>query len=225
MSRRVLITGAGRGIGRELALQSWARGDDVIVTLRDPSRVEGLPEGIRIESLEVTKPDQCAALADRLEGLPIDTLICNAGVFPARGGLFEASYTELEWFAGMMTNVAGPFFTARALVPNLEAGSAPRIAIMSSAMGSSADPAGGSYIYRASKAAATNLACNLSVELKPRGIAVGAYHPGWVRTDMGTGAAPVEVGNSAAGVLECINALSMESTGEFLDYLGRPLPF
>jgi NAD(P)-dependent dehydrogenase (short-subunit alcohol dehydrogenase family) len=221
----ILITGAGRGLGREMAVQAHCRGNSVIGTLRNPARAKGLPEGMRVMRLEATKATENAALAEALLGTAIDILVCNAGVFPARGGLREARYTELDWFAGLMTNVAGPFFAVRALIPNLRLASRPRVAIIASDMGSSANAAGGSYIFRTSKAAAVNLARNLAVELRPLGIAVGAYHPGWVRTDTGTSAAPVELCNSAAGLLERIEALDLDTTGVFEDYLGQPVPF
>jgi NAD(P)-dependent dehydrogenase (short-subunit alcohol dehydrogenase family) len=225
VSQTLLITGTSRGLGRELALQAEKRGDRVIATMREPERAQPLPPSIEVHRLEVTKADAAGRLAGALEGVPIDLLVCNAGVFPARGGLREAKSSELDWFTGLMTNVAGPFFAVRAFFPNLRLSRRPRIAVIASAMGSSQRAAGGSYIYRASKAGAVNLARNLSVELAPLGIAVGAYHPGWVRTDMGTGAAPVDLNHSATGLLERFAALSLDSTGVFEDYLGNPVPF
>jgi NAD(P)-dependent dehydrogenase (short-subunit alcohol dehydrogenase family) len=221
----LLITGTNRGLGRELALQANKRGERVIATMRTPERASSLPPSIEVHRLEVTKAEAAAALARDLEGVPIDLLVCNAGVFPGRGGLREAKCTELDWFAGLMTNVAGPYFVVRALLPNLRLSRQPRIAIIASAMGSSQNAAGGSYIYRTSKAGAVNLARNLSVELAPSGIAVGAYHPGWVRTDMGTGAAPVDLNHSATGLLERFAALNPATSGVFEDYLGNPIPF
>lgn len=225
MPQTILITGASRGIGREMAIQARMRGDRVIATLRQPGRASSLPEGIEVHPLEVTRIEQHEALARALDGIPIDLVVCNAGVFPGRGGLREANCSELDWFAGMMTNVAGPYFTVRSLFPNLRLSGRPRVALIASDMGSNENAAGGSYIYRASKAAAINLGRNLSVELAGSGIAVGIYHPGWVRTDMGTSAAPVDLNHSAAGLLERFAALTMETTGIFEDYLGNPVPF
>jgi NAD(P)-dependent dehydrogenase (short-subunit alcohol dehydrogenase family) len=92
-------------------------------------------------------------------------------------------------------------------------------------MASSERAPGGAYIYRASKAAATNLARNLAVDLKPRGIAVGAYHPGWVRTDMGGPKAAIDVEDSTEGLMRRFDALSLATTGVFEDYRGEAIPF
>ncbi|WP_111431540.1 SDR family oxidoreductase [Rhodobacteraceae bacterium DSL-40] len=225
MPQTILITGTSRGLGRELAIQAQQRGDRVIATMRAPHASPALPPEIEVLPLEVTKTDAHAELARQMEGVAIDLLVCSAGVFPGRGGLREAQCTELDWFIGLMTNVAGPYFAVRALLPNLRLAGRAKVAIISSAMGSSENAAGGSYIYRASKAGAVNLARNLAVELAPLGIAVGAYHPGWVRTDMGTGAAPVDLNHSATGLLERFAELSSETSGIFEDYLGNPIPF
>ncbi len=225
MTQTVLITGASRGLGRELALLAHARGYRVIATMRAPERAAPLPPGIVVCRLEVTKTESTAFLARQLEGQAVDLLVCNAGVFPGRGGLRTAKCSELDWFSGLMTNVAGPYFAVRELLPNLHLSPRPRVAIIASDMGSSQHAAGGSYIYRASKAAAINLACNLAAELAPLGIAVGAYHPGWVRTDMGTGAAPVDPNHSATGLLERFAELTPKTSGVFEDYLGNPVPF
>jgi NAD(P)-dependent dehydrogenase (short-subunit alcohol dehydrogenase family) len=80
---------------------------------------------------------------------------------------------------------------------------------------------GGSYAYRASKAAALNVGRNLATDLKPEGIAVGIYHPGWVRTDMGGVEGEIEVGEAAEGLLKEFDALSLETTGCFRTWDGR----
>ena len=84
---------------------------------------------------------------------------------------------------------------------------------------------GGSYIYRASKAAALNLGRNLAADLKPEGIAVGIYHPGWVRTDMGGGGADISVEEAAQGLSARFDALCLESTGCFETWDGRAHPY
>ncbi|MEL6478153.1 MAG: SDR family oxidoreductase [Pseudomonadota bacterium] len=220
MAKAILITGTNRGIGLELARQAAERGDHVTGTARRPDPAS-FPHGPLLPA-DVTDPDSLAPLA---EGPPIDVLICNAGQYLARGGLDDPAHTAEAWASVLMTNVAGVFFTVRAVLPRLRAANGARVAVISSMMGSTARAPGKSVIYRASKAAATNLACNLAAELEAEGIAVGAYHPGWVRTDMGGSAADISVEQSAAGLLDRIDALDMASTGVFEDYRGQSIPF
>ena len=215
----VLITGASRGIGAEMARQALARGDVVIACARRP---ETVPEGTERHALDVTDPASHARLVEALAGRRIDLLVCNAGVLLGRGRLGDP-FPAKAWAETFAVNVTGFFLTVEALRPNLSEGS--KIAVISSRMGSSAQAPGGSYIYRASKAAATNLARNLAADLRPAGIAVGAYHPGWVRTDMGGASADVDVRDSAAGLLARFEALSLETTGAFESFDGTPIPF
>ncbi len=230
MPKTTLITGASRGIGLALARLAAERGDRVLAAARRPGAAPELAElagrqpNVSVLTIDVTDPD-AIEVAAASEDTPIDLLICNAGRYIARGGLDDPDYTADAWQALMMTNVAGIFFTVRAFQPRLAQAEAPKIAIVSSAMASSEQAAGGAYIYRASKAAATNLARNLAVDLKAQGIAVGAYHPGWVRTDMGGPSAAIAAGDSARGLLQRFEALSLASTGVFEDYRGAAIAF
>jgi NAD(P)-dependent dehydrogenase (short-subunit alcohol dehydrogenase family) len=221
----VLITGASRGIGLALARRAAGRGDAVIACARDPETPDlAASEGVRREALDVTDPDACAALAGRLEGETIDLLVCNAGVYRGRGRIDDAAFAPEDWAETFAVNVAGVFHTVRALRPLMRRPGG-RVCIVSSRMGSNAEASGGSYIYRASKAAATNLATNLALDLKPEGIAVASYHPGWVRTDMGGGSADISTEESAAGLLTRFDALDLATSGVFEAWDGRRIPF
>lgn len=222
MAQTLLIAGASRGIGLEMARQAVARGDRVIATARGQDGLDRLTEiGAEAHPLDVTDEPACAALAEVLDA-NLDLLVVNAGIYRGRGGIDAEDMAADAWSDVLMTNVAGPFFVIRALLPRLGGG---KVAVVSSQMGSSERSKGGSYIYRASKAAATNLACNLAHELAPQGIAVGSYHPGWVRTDMGGSSADVSVEDSAAGLLARFDHLSMATTGVFEDFRGDTIPF
>ena len=231
MPKTTLITGANRGIGLAMARLATTRGDLVLAAARRPGAALALADlarrnrNVSVLNLDVTDPEEMAAAAAAIEDAPIDLLICNAGQYLARGGLDDPEYTYDAWHTMMMTNVAGIFFTVRAVLSRLSQAAEPKIAIVSSIMASSEQAPGGAYIYRASKAAATNLARNLAVDLKERRIAVGAYHPGWVRTDMGGPGATVDVEDSAKGLMQRFGALTLATTGVFEDYRGEAIPF
>ncbi|MFW8634522.1 SDR family oxidoreductase [Cribrihabitans pelagius] len=211
----VIVTGASRGIGRELAVQLAAAGHEVTGTSRDHS------SGVR---LDVTDPGQQARFAAQLKGRPVDLLVCNAGVYLDKAMALE-DYTAEVWAKTLAANVTGVFLTVQALLPNLRLATEPRIAIISSQMASQALAPGGSYAYRASKAAALNIGRNLATDLKPEGIAVGIYHPGWVRTGMGGDDGDIPVAESASGLMHEFDMLSLDTTGCFHTWDGRIHPF
>jgi NAD(P)-dependent dehydrogenase (short-subunit alcohol dehydrogenase family) len=212
----VVITGANRGIGAELAALYSARGAQVTATSRS---------GGDLPRLDVTQPDSHAALGRKLDGRPVDLLVCNAGVYPDKGESLADGYPPEMWADGFAVNVTGVFLTVQSLLPNLQGAKMPKIAIISSQMASHARAPGGSYIYRASKAAALNLGRNLATDLKDLEIAVGIYHPGWVRTDMGGDAADIPVETAAQGLAARFDALTIDSTGCFLTWDGHEHPY
>lgn len=179
--------------------------------------------------LDVTDPGSVADFAILLDCRAVDLLVCNAGIFADKGQRLDDGYPASMWAETFAVNVTGVFLTIQALLPNLRAaaatGNRPRIAIISSQMASQTTAPGGSYIYRASKAAALNLGRNLAADLAPEGIAVGIYHPGWVRTDMGGDGADIDAGVAAAGLAARFDALSIETTGCFETWDGRAHPF
>lgn len=211
-----VITGASRGIGAALAAQYRAAGEEVIGTAR----------GAGAEAmLDVTDPQSHAAFAATLKGRPLDLLICNAGVYLDKGDDLQSGFGAELWAQSFATNVTGVFLTVQSLLDNLRAAAGAKIAIIASQMGSQTKAPGGSYIYRASKAAAINLGRNLAVDLKAEGIAVGIYHPGWVQTDMGGASGDITAQASAQGLAERIAALDLSHSGAFETWDGRAHPF
>ncbi len=210
------MTGANRGIGAALLAALAARGDAVTGTAR---RSDG-----DLWPLDVTDPGSVRGLAARLGDGPLDLLVCNAGVYLDKGQSLDTGFPPGMWADTFAVNVAGVFATVQACLPALRRAPAGRIAIIGSQMGSQARAGGGSYIYRASKAAVLNLGRNLAADLRADGIAVGIYHPGWVRTDMGGGAAEIDAAAAAAGLLERFAALSLDTTGCFETWDGRTPP-
>lgn len=211
-----LITGANRGIGRAMMDVLHARGDAVTGTTRDT------PEGAGFKQADVT---DAASLARIAKGYgTLDLLICNAGVYLDKGHDIGTGYGPQVWADSFAVNVTGVYMTVEAMLPAITAAGG-KIAIISSQMGSSERANGNGLIYRASKAAALNLGRNLAVALEPKGIAVGIYHPGWVRTDMGGTSADISTEEAASGLIARFDALSMDTTGCFEMWNGEAMPF
>ncbi len=216
-----LITGANRGIGLEMARIAAERGDDVIAVCRVASpALQAL--GVKVlDGVDVSSEDDVAALADRLGEVSIDILINNAGIMRLGGldGLdFAAIRQQLE------VNSMGPLRVTAALAPRLGNGS--KVAIVTSRMGSVDDnTSGGYYGYRMSKAAVNIVGKSLSVDLKPRGVAVVLLHPGFVKTEMTGGMGNDEPADAAAGLMARIEELTLETTGRFRHANGEALPW
>ena len=213
----ILITGASRGIGKALFDSYAAQGEDIIGTHR-------AADAGAMRQLDVTDPASQASLAAGLGDSAIDLLVCNAGVYPDKGQSMDDGYPADMWADGFAANVTGVFLTIQHLLPHLRRAKG-KIAIISSQMASDTLAPGGSYIYRASKAAVLNLGRNLATDLKPEGISVGIYHPGWVRTDMGGSAAAIDTDQSASGLIARFAALSPATTGCFETFEGKPHPY
>ena len=212
----ILITGANRGIGQGLLTNYAAQGEVVIGTARHPQ--PGLV------ACDVTDPASVAALPKALGGRPLDLLVCNAGVYLDKGQPLDTGYAANLWAETFAVNVSGVFLCVQALLPALRAARG-RIAILSSQMASHTRAPGGSYIYRASKAAVLNLGRNLATDLRPEGIAVGIYHPGWVRTDMGGPAAEIDTGTAVTGLVARFDELDLARSGCFLSHDGTEMPY
>lgn len=208
----IVITGATRGIGAGLAAAYNTRGQDVVVTGRS------VASDIQ---LDVTQPSSHTAMAENLGERAVDLLVCNAGVYLDKGHALEDGYSADLWAQSFATNVMGVFLSIQALLPHLRRVDQGKIAIISSQMASSTRAPGGSYIYRASKAAVLNLGRNLATDLKSEGIAVGIYHPGWVQTDMGGTTADITLDASVEGLVARFDALNIETTGCFETWDGR----
>jgi len=216
----VLITGCNRGIGLQLAAQLHARGDSVIGVCRNASE-EISKLGIRlISGIDVSDGASINELTAELNGEKIDVLINNAGIL-MRDEFGAIDYDDM--LAQYKVNTLGPLRVTEALRDNLDEGS--KVAIVSSRVGSIDDNSSGNYYgYRASKTAVNQIGTNLMHELKPHGIAVAILHPGLVATEMtnGQGITPEE---SAKGLIQRIDDLTIETTGGFWHAEGYKLPW
>ena len=216
----LLISGANRGIGLELARQFFESGWEVIGTARNPAMATELAEIAEVLPLEVTDPDSVMALRQALAGRPIDVLIANAGIainLEAKAG----EVTRDEFLKVLRTNTFAPFALARALKANLLAGELRICCAMSSLMSSvAANDWGTQYSYRASKTGLNAVWSALAQEWKPEGITCTLLRPGMVATDMTKGVG-IRVEDSVAGMKRVVEWLSPASAGRIIGYDGR----
>jgi len=211
----ILITGAGRGLGQELARQYAA----------DGWRVIGTERGAKAEyPLDVTKREQVARLAAKLKGTPIDVLFCNAGIIGKRG-MALGSFDYDAWQEVLRVNLLGVASVVEALVDNVAASERKVIAVMSSRLGSISESSGMTLPYATSKAALNLLAKGLAATLAARGVTVAALSPGWVRTDMGGAGAPLSPQTSVDGLRRVIAGLKPSDSGKFFSHDGTEIPW
>ena len=224
---RSVVTGANRGIGLELVRQLLARGEVVHAAVRDPERADELAAlvgELHIHRLDHLEPDSVQALTTALGGASIDLLVNNAGVY----GGSRQHLPDIDFEDAVRTfrvNALGPLRVTMALLPNLKAARG-KVIHVTSGMGSIADNNSGAfYAYRMSKAALNMMSRSLAVDLRGAGVASAVINPGWVKTDMGGPGAPTPVAESVGGMLREIDAFTIENTGTFLDWKGRPYPW
>jgi NAD(P)-dependent dehydrogenase (short-subunit alcohol dehydrogenase family) len=150
----------------------------------------------------------------------LDGAILNAGILEADN---LESFSAESLRRQFELNALAPLLLARALLPNLPAGS--KLGLITSRMGSIDDNgSGGYYGYRMSKVALNMAGRSLAVDLKPRGIAVAILHPGMVATRM-VGFAGIPPEQAAVGLLARLDALKLGSSGRFWHAKGEELPW
>jgi len=220
-NKTVIITGANRGIGLELARHYAGEGWQVIGVCRQSSEDLDQVAARVIDGVDVTTDAGIRKLTGELDGQRIDLLINNAGLLQDEklGSIdFDSIRTQME------INAYAPLRVAEALVSQIPSGG--RIANITSRMGSIADnDSGGRYGYRASKAALNAFGKSLAMDLKPRGIAVAQLHPGYVKTRMVNFGGLISPEESAKGLAARIEGLTLENTGSFWHSNGEELPW
>lgn len=216
---RIVITGANRGIGLQLARQFCERGDDVFALCRkSSSELKALQVQV-IECVDVTDEKCLQKVAEQIGA--VDVLLNNAGI------LIHDELDDLD-FSGIMeqfqVNALGPLKVSSAFLPYLHEGS--KIAMVTSRMGSIDDNgSGGYYGYRMSKVALNMGATSLAKDLQSKGIAVIILHPGYVKTDMTRHMGQISPEESAKGLIREIDELTIDTTGIFKHTNGEELPW
>lgn len=231
--RRVVVTGANRGLGLELVRQLLARGDNVIACCRNLDAAEALhelarahPDQLQLKAVDVADPASINALADEVGHAfdALDLLINNAGKLVSGERFGKVTADALT--SSLHTNAVGAFLLSQALAPLLAKTNAATVANISSQLGSIART--NSFhtpSYAISKAALNMATVLLARAMAATGTKVIAFHPGWVQTDMGGSGATVPREQSVAGILHVIDGLKPEDSATFVDYQGHPLPW
>ncbi len=238
-----LVTGANRGIGFETARQLGQQGITVVVAARSQAAADETAAKLKAEGvdavpvkLDVTNPADRATAAKTIGDKfgKLDILINNAGV-GAQGDMFELTVsetTEEELQTVFGTNVFSTVGVTRAFLPLLKKSDAGRIVNLSSILGSltlHADPKSPiasikTFAYDASKSALNAFTIHLAAELKGTKIKVNSAHPGWVKTDMGTDKAPMEIVDGAKTSVALALIPEDGPNGRFI-HMGAELPW
>jgi NAD(P)-dependent dehydrogenase (short-subunit alcohol dehydrogenase family) len=238
MPERVIVTGAGRGLGLALARALSARGHLVAGTVRDPAGADALAvlPGVTVEQLDLADgdalPGKVASIADRLGG--VDVVINNAAInaMSVGGGRATLSVRTMET-APMLelfrVDVVAPLLVVRGALDHLVRSPRGRVINVTSWLGSIGGYATDSavnYGYRSAKAALNMATRALAAELEPEGVTAVVVNPGWMRTDMGGGdKADLDPDHVAEGIVELAGGLTMADTGRFLDWDGADRPY
>jgi len=220
----VLITGANRGLGLGFVQHYLAKGDQVWACYR--SECEALVK-LDVEALHLLQWD--VSTDDKPQGeLPntIDLLINNAGIYgSAKAGQSLDEITPDNMLEVFNVNCVGPLRVVKYLKDRVAAAQG-IIANLSSKMGSSADnSSGGTYAYRASKAALVIISKSMAVDLQFNGVRVITLHPGWVQTDMTHHSGLIDVEQSVAGMTQVIEHVNDYDTGQFVAFDGQIVPY
>ncbi len=209
----VLVTGASRGLGREAARRLAEEGYTVLAGVRDSVSMKPLP-GVERLPLDVADPASIVAAAATVKARHghLDVLVNNAAI------LLDDQNDVLSLDGDLLkrtleTNSLGPLRLAQAFAPLMARGG--RIVNVSSAGGQLSAPSTWSSAYCISKTALNAITVQLAEALKPRGIAVNAVCPGWVRTDMGGLEAPRSLQQGADSILWLVLKAAPDVTGGF----------
>ncbi|HWC67072.1 MAG TPA: SDR family oxidoreductase [Acidimicrobiales bacterium] len=234
MAERVVITGANRGLGLELARHYGQRGAEVWGTCRRPDEATELRELTdRVVELDVGAEESIERFAAAFGSQPLDVLVNNAGVDGRALGVADEERDVLQlsgdvFLGEIRINALGPMLLTRALLGPLELASRPRVLNVSSTVGSMevAPRMGRDIGYVVSKVALNMITIKLAGLLRDDGVVVVALHPGILRTALASPRGEVEETGPAAGeIVDLIDGLTLDHSGTFLRRDGSTHPW
>lgn len=226
----ILIVGASRGLGHAMAAEFLVRGWHVIGTVRGAERTalhdlaESHPGQVEVEQLDMTDPQQIAALRERLAARALDILFVNAGTANADQDETIAEVSTEEFVRVMVTNALGPL----RVVEGLQECVAPAglIGVMSSGQGSVGNnTSGGHEVYRGSKAALNQYMRSYAARHAGAPRALVLLAPGWIRTGLGGPDAPFGMEETMPQIVGTLLAQRGKPGLQYLDREGRPVPW
>ena len=234
MTRRIVVTGAGRGIGLGLATKLIADGHEVWGTARHPENATQLTEvgAAGVLTLDIGDSGSIEAFALDLAAQvdSVDTLINNAGMTSVDLGVDRRAQGPLQTSKEVVmrqieVNAIGPMLLTQALRPLLGAGTDPMVLNISSQLGSMVVGAQMPFDvgYNSSKSV-VNMITVMSATADPQ-VAYVAMHPGWVQSEMGGPKAAITIDESAAGIVSTLNTLTSADSGRFVKIDGTDHPW
>ena len=218
----VIITGANRGLGLEMAKQYSANGWNVIGTAREPEKAQELNalDKVTVMQLDIADDRSTQNFAEQLGNQPVDLFINNAGIYG------PSDCDRKGWLDLFNINVVGPVELATALKSNVAKSEGKKMVVLSSQVGSIAENDSGNMMYYRTSKAAVNQAWNsLAQQWKDEGLTLAMMHPGWVQTDMGGENADLTPEESVDGMRSVIDGITHDQNGKFYDYSGREIPW
>jgi NAD(P)-dependent dehydrogenase (short-subunit alcohol dehydrogenase family) len=231
-SKKIIITGANRGLGLGFVEHYLKSGYIVVATCRDLSKAEKLKdllkvykENLQIEILDLSDETDIRQFYEKIKSKKIvfNVVISNAGICIEED---FGQWTAATFESNFRINTIGPALFSQIITPFLNKGS--KLVNISSGMGSielNINPDAGLDAYAISKAALNILTKRLASKLQDKGIAVFAMNPGWVKTDMGGQAAPTFINEAISNMVKTIENLTIAHTGQFVSDEGEEIPW